>query len=106
GGRGARAPGAEAQPRGGRGAGPGRGGGGRAPDPAPGTGLSAPPGRPPAVIPRLQQAIAQSLPELKPRFEASGGEPMEMPPDKLGAFVASEHHKWTEVIRDAGISLE
>jgi len=69
-------------------------------------GLFAPARTPPAVIARLQQAIAQSLPELKPRFETAGGELMEVAPDKLGAFVASEHHKWTEVIRDAGISLE
>ena len=35
-------------------------------------GLFAPAKTPPAVIARLQQAIAQSLSELKPRFESNG----------------------------------
>jgi tripartite-type tricarboxylate transporter receptor subunit TctC len=69
-------------------------------------GLFAPAKTPPAVIARLQQEIAQALPELKPRFETTGGEPLEIPPDKLNAFVRSEHERWLKVIRDAGISLD
>jgi tripartite-type tricarboxylate transporter receptor subunit TctC len=69
-------------------------------------GLFAPAKTPPAVIARLQQEIAQALPELKPRFESSGGEPVEIPPDKLNAFVRSEYERWLKVIRDAGISLD
>lgn len=69
-------------------------------------GLFAPARTPPAVIARLQREIAQSYAELKPRFEASGGELMEMPPDKLNAFVKSEHDKWIKVILEAGISLD
>jgi tripartite-type tricarboxylate transporter receptor subunit TctC len=69
-------------------------------------GLFAPARTPPAVIARLQREIAQSYAELKPRFEASGGELMEMPPDKLNAFVKSEHDKWIKVIHEAGISLD
>src|SRR5215510_5610924 len=69
-------------------------------------GLFAPARTPPAIIARLRQEIAQSLPELKPRFEANGGELMEMPFDQLDAFVKSEHAKWIKVIQDAGISLD
>jgi tripartite-type tricarboxylate transporter receptor subunit TctC len=69
-------------------------------------GLFAPAKTPGAVIARLQQEIAQALPELKARFETAGGEPMEIPPDKLNAFVRSEHERWLKVIRDAGISLD
>jgi tripartite-type tricarboxylate transporter receptor subunit TctC len=69
-------------------------------------GLFAPARTPPAVIARLQREIAHSYAELKPRFEASGGELMEMPPDKLNAFVKSEHDKWIKVIHEAGISLD
>jgi len=69
-------------------------------------GLFAPARTPPAIMARLRQEIAQSLPELKPRFEANGGELMEMPFDQLDAFVQSEHAKWIKVIQDAGISLD
>jgi len=69
-------------------------------------GLFAPAKTPPAVIARLQQAIAQTLPELKPRFETSGGELMDMPAAKLKDFVKSEHDKWIKIIQEAGIRLE
>jgi len=69
-------------------------------------GLFAPARTPPAVIARLQQEIAQAFPELKPRFEAAGGELMEMPFDRLGPFLTSEHGKWIKLIHEAGISLD
>jgi tripartite-type tricarboxylate transporter receptor subunit TctC len=69
-------------------------------------GLFAPAKTPRAAIARLQQEIAASHGELKPRFEAAGGELMEMPPDKLAGFVKSEYDKWIAVIREAGISLD
>jgi len=69
-------------------------------------GLFAPARTPPVAIARLRQAIAQSLAELKPRFEANGGELMEIPFDQLDAFVRSEHARWIKVIQDAGISLD
>ena len=69
-------------------------------------GLFAPAKTPPAVIARLQQEIAQALPELKPRFEQNGGEVIDLAPDKLKPFVASEHDKWIKIIQDAGIRLD
>jgi len=39
---------------------------------------------------RLRRDIRASLPDLKERFEKSGGEAWDLPDDKLEAFVASE----------------
>lgn len=69
-------------------------------------GLFAPAKTPPAVIARLQEGIAQSLPELKPRFEQNGGEVIDMPPDQLKPFIASEYGKWIKIIHEAGIRLD
>jgi tripartite-type tricarboxylate transporter receptor subunit TctC len=69
-------------------------------------GLFAPAKTPPAAIARLQEAIAQALPELKPRFEQNGGEAIELAPDRLKPFVASEYDKWIKIIHDAGIRLD
>jgi tripartite-type tricarboxylate transporter receptor subunit TctC len=69
-------------------------------------GLFAPAKTPPAAIARLQQAIAQALPELKPRFEQSGGDVIDLAPDKLKPFIASEYAKWIKIIQDAGIRLD
>src|SRR5262249_38677569 len=49
-------------------------------------GLFAPTGTPPAAITRLQQAITQSMPDLKQRFEAVGGELMAVAPDRLNGI--------------------
>ncbi|MFL5097374.1 MAG: Bug family tripartite tricarboxylate transporter substrate binding protein [Xanthobacteraceae bacterium] len=69
-------------------------------------GLFAPAGTPRAAIRRLQQEIAQALPELKPRFAASGGESMDLPPEKVDAFVKSEYDRWINLIRETGITLD
>ena len=69
-------------------------------------GLFAPAKTPPEVIARLQKEIAASLPELKERFEASGGTLLEIAPDKLDAFVKSEYERWLKVISETGISLD
>jgi tripartite-type tricarboxylate transporter receptor subunit TctC len=69
-------------------------------------GLFAPAKTPPAAIARLQREIAQALPELKPRFEQNGGDVIELAPDRLKPFVASEYDKWIKIIQDAGIRLD
>jgi tripartite-type tricarboxylate transporter receptor subunit TctC len=69
-------------------------------------GLFAPAGTPPAAIVRLQQAIAQALPELKPRFEQNGGEAIEMAPERLKPFIASDYDKWIKIIHESGIRLD
>jgi tripartite-type tricarboxylate transporter receptor subunit TctC len=69
-------------------------------------GLFAPAKTPPAVIARLQKAIAAALPELKPRFDTAGGEPMEIPPDQLKGIVKADYDRWIKTIKDAGITLD
>src|SRR5215475_15016925 len=69
-------------------------------------GLFAPARTPPAAITRLQQAITQSMPDLKQRFEAVGGEPMEVAPDRLNGIIKADYDRWIAIIRDAGIRLE
>ncbi|MFZ2160088.1 MAG: tripartite tricarboxylate transporter substrate binding protein [Bradyrhizobium sp.] len=61
---------------------------------------------PPEAIARLRKEIRASLPDLKERFEKSGGEVWDLPDDKLNAFVVSEYETWTRLIREAGIKLD
>ena len=69
-------------------------------------GIFAPAKTPPEVIAKLRRDIRAALPELKERFEKSGGEAWDMPDDKLDDFVASEYETWTKLIREAGIKLD
>ena len=69
-------------------------------------GIFAPARTPPEVIARLRRDIRASLPDLKERFEKSGGEAWDLADDRLQAFVASEHQSWTKLIQEAGIKLD
>jgi tripartite-type tricarboxylate transporter receptor subunit TctC len=69
-------------------------------------GIFAPAKTPPEIIAKLRRQIRAGLPELKERFEKSGGEVWDLPDDKLDSFVASEHRSWTKLIREAGIRLD
>jgi len=69
-------------------------------------GIFAPAKTPPEVLARLRRELRASLPDLKERFEKSGGEVWDLPDDKLDAFVTSEHATWTKLIRETGIKLD
>ncbi|MET0677198.1 MAG: tripartite tricarboxylate transporter substrate binding protein [Bradyrhizobium sp.] len=69
-------------------------------------GIFAPARTPPQVITVLRREIRAALPELKERFEKSGGEVWDLADDRLDAFVASEYESWTKLIREAGIKLD
>ena len=69
-------------------------------------GIFVPAKTPPDIIAKLRGEIRAVLPDLKERFEKSGGEAWDVPDDKLNAFVASEHASWTKLIREAGIKLD
>src|SRR4029079_17422998 len=69
-------------------------------------GIFAPAKTPPDAIARLRREIRAALPELKDRFEKSGGDVWDLADDKLDAFVASEYESWTRLIREAGIKLD
>ena len=69
-------------------------------------GIFAPAKTPPEAIARLRREIRAALPDLKERFEKSGGEVWDMPDDRLDAFIAAEYQNWTKLIREAGIKLD
>src|SRR5260370_6242956 len=52
-------------------------------------GIFAPAKTPPEVVARLRGDLRASLPELKERFEKSGGEVLDLPDEKLHAFLVS-----------------
>ena len=68
-------------------------------------GIFVPAKTPPGVVAKLRGDIRAVLPELKERFEKTGGEVWDMP-QGLEAFVAAEHASWTKLIREAGIKLD
>jgi tripartite-type tricarboxylate transporter receptor subunit TctC len=69
-------------------------------------GIFAPAKTPPEIIARLRADIRAVLPDLRERFEKSGGEVFDLPNDKIDAFVKSEYDTWTKLIREAGIKLD
>jgi tripartite-type tricarboxylate transporter receptor subunit TctC len=69
-------------------------------------GLFAPAGTPALAIEKLQKELAASAAELTPKFIAVGGDYMWVSPDQLDGFVHAEYDKWTELIKEAGITLE
>ena len=69
-------------------------------------GIFAPAKTPPEIVAKLRGDIRAVLPDLKERFEKSGGEVFDLPNDKLEAFVASEYENWTTLIREIGIKLD
>ena len=69
-------------------------------------GVFVPAKTPPEIIAKLRTDIRAVLPDLKERFEKSGGEVFDLPNDKIDAFVRSEYEIWTKLIREAGIKLD
>jgi tripartite-type tricarboxylate transporter receptor subunit TctC len=70
--------------------------------------MYGPKGLPPAVVGRLQDAVARVLatPDLAQRFAALGGEPRFMNAAALAAYEQSETRKWDEAVRYSGARLD
>jgi tripartite-type tricarboxylate transporter receptor subunit TctC len=69
-------------------------------------GIFAPAKTPPQIIAKLRADIRAVLPDLRERFEKSGGEVFDLPNDKIDTFVKAEYDTWTKLIREAGIKLD
>ena len=71
-------------------------------------GIFAPPGTPPAVVQKLNQAFNTALadPGLRQRLQAGGNRPVGGTPDELRQWVQGERASYRALIKSAGISLE
>jgi tripartite-type tricarboxylate transporter receptor subunit TctC len=71
-------------------------------------GIWAPARTPPAIIARLQQAVASAArnPETRARFDALGAEPVADSPEDYARFVRAEFDRWGKLVRDARIKLD
>jgi tripartite-type tricarboxylate transporter receptor subunit TctC len=71
-------------------------------------GIWAPARTPPAIIARLQQAVAAAArnPETRARFDALGAEPVADSPEDYARFVRAEYDRWGALVRDAKIKLD
>lgn len=71
-------------------------------------GIWAPARTPPAIIARLQQAVAAAArnPETRARFDALGAEPVADSPEDYARFVRAEYDRWGSLVRDAKIKLD
>ncbi len=70
-------------------------------------GLGGPRGLPPAIVQKLNGAMAATLADadVKSRFAAMGIQPMPMSPAELGRFMADEYEKWSRVVKDSGLEM-
>ena len=71
-----------------------------------GLGLFVPAATPPDIVERLRDELRESIPALKERFAASGGEPMQLTRAETDAFVRRELERRMTVIREAGICAD
>ena len=71
-------------------------------------GIWAPARTPPAIIARLQQAVATAArnPETRARFDALGADPVADSPEDYARFVRAEYDRWGKLVRDARIKLD
>ena len=70
--------------------------------------LYGPQGLPPAIVARLQGAVAQALsqPELAQRFNAAGATPRYLDAAALTGYEMAETRKWGQAIRHSGAKLD
>jgi tripartite-type tricarboxylate transporter receptor subunit TctC len=71
-------------------------------------GIWAPARTPPAIVNRLQQAVATAArnPETRARFDVLGAEPVADSPEDYARFVRAEYDRWGKLVRDARIKLD
>jgi tripartite-type tricarboxylate transporter receptor subunit TctC len=71
-------------------------------------GLMAPAGTPPAVIGKLEKALADTVaqPEVRKRLADMGTLVTPMNAKEFGAFIQSEMTKWRDAVSKAGVKIE
>ena len=71
-------------------------------------GLFAPAGTPRAIVDRLNAEAVKALasPAVKQQLATLGDYPVGTSVDDFAAFVRTEHKRWTEVVKAAGVKIE
>jgi tripartite-type tricarboxylate transporter receptor subunit TctC len=71
-------------------------------------GVFAPAGTPAVIVDRLNAAIREALqmPETVERLTRNGLEPALSTPAEFGAMIKADQHKWSQIVRDAGIQKQ
>jgi tripartite-type tricarboxylate transporter receptor subunit TctC len=70
--------------------------------------MFTPAGTPPAIVDRLQKAVAQVVqtPEVKQKLLEQGADAVGSTSADLDRVVRAELKKWAQLVRDAGIKLD
>jgi tripartite-type tricarboxylate transporter receptor subunit TctC len=70
------------------------------------TGLFAPAGTPPEIVDRLAKAMIKAIlsPEIKSKIEMNGGDPVSMGPKAFEDYLQKDVERWSDAIRDSGIT--
>jgi tripartite-type tricarboxylate transporter receptor subunit TctC len=71
-------------------------------------GLVGPPGMPPDVVKRLNEAFnkVMALPAVREKLVGGGLEPVGGTPEQFGRFIGTEIAKWTKIAKDVGAKAE
>lgn len=72
------------------------------------TAMVAPPGTPPAIAQKLQQAMGEvtKMPDLQGRMIEAGDETFETTPAQMADFLKQETHRWGSLIKSANITAQ
>ena len=75
---------------------------------APWFGIGGPAGLPPDMVKRINDALVKGMhaKEVVDRMTSIGATVHTNTPEEFAAYIRSEHAKWGEVIRKAGIRAE
>jgi tripartite-type tricarboxylate transporter receptor subunit TctC len=72
------------------------------------SGVFAPAGTPPDVTAKIEAAIkeAVAMPDVRARFESTGGNVRSGTADELRQVIAADHAKWAKLVQDKHITFE
>src|SRR3954447_495104 len=71
-------------------------------------GFAVPKGTPPEIVAKLREATVEAInsPQVLPRLETEGAEPVGNTPEEFGTFMKEEPARWSALIKKAGLGLE
>ena len=71
-------------------------------------GFAVPKGTPPEIVKTLREATVEVInsPQVVPRLELEGAEPVGNTPEEFAAFMKAESARWAALIKKAGLGLD